>query len=1016
MKKITKRILLISLTLLTVFCACFAIACGGDKVIAGKETIAPPNDGLGKTEYRVTVLYPDKTPVFNAEVRLYDVSDDSQAHSGATTGSDGVAVLRASKGLRYYIELYNLPDGYTYSGDDELTENDKSKTVYIESEGVSNQYELSLVSVGGMPLKGVTLSLKSDGSVLASKNTDKEGLAKIRVPSFGEYEIEVSGLPKGYSLVEDNLKTDSENDKKEIKVVSAPIQEQMPSNHKYEMDDIIYDFTARMSNGDTVTLSEVLKTKKFVLINFWYSTCGPCRSEFEGLQKAYEKHINDSEVIALSIMDSDSDSVISNYKANYGYTLTINMGRDDGDIYNAFSYYSQGAAPTSIMVDRYGKICNFIKGSASEAMFKLQFDKYTADDYVQTVYDPNLIETPDTSIEKPNVDMPDSDEIHDKINSGITGTYVAPEGDTYWPWVITDDGISPANLKKSNSTAVISFEFKIERDSFLTFKYKTNTEDISGADVLDVYIDGSKTATLDRVTSDEWKTFYAFTPRELLANSAYDDAEETHTLMIMYSKDSSDGWLTGEEYVTIKDMTTVALDTIDNSENVNLLRQAAWGYDGESGRLTKYASVVLNETDGYYHVGTEDGPLLLANICGETLWSPTSVSLLSSGGYFVTAGYPAGSKYITSGISKSPDDTYDSYVEENKGYAWYAQYSYIENYCPVDEQLQVVLDQMTKKFHDRKFSSYYDVNTWLELCAYYDNYSGAVIENPIKGLCQKEAIVTELDKPVHVVVDRVLVPRGIIHKFECQETGAYRVYSEIGKDYVGKQGAFVYIAGTGKDDDATGDFNLYVTLEKGVTYYIGVAFDMPDSFGELDFTIERLGDSYDYFTYASDGTFTLELDEFGNIREDKDGNVVTVINRNNNLHAKLGSDGYYHQILSDGTLDTGDNSYIYVTLSGLAYMLNYSLLDMANGKYLIDSDTKFFDFTDEGGEDYSEYIIDLANTAPTEGDTAGMVKADEQLVEILTKALARVGLTEEDVWLGYAFYYEHIGIYPSANS
>lgn len=1013
MKKITKRILLTALTLLTAFCACFAIACG-DKTTPGKETIAPPDDGMAKIDYRITVLYPDKTPVFDAEVRLYEVGNDSEAHSGATTGSDGVAVLRASKGLSYYIELYNLPDGYSYSGDDELSETETSKTVYIENEGVSNQYELSLVTVGGMPLKGVTLSIKSDNDVLASKNTDKDGLAKIRVPAFGEYDIEVTGLPKGYSLVEESLKTDSENNEKVIKVVSAPIQDKLPANHKYYMDDIIYDFTVRTSTGETLKLSDILKTKKFVLINFWFSTCGPCRSEFEGLQKAYEKHENDSEVLALSIMSSDSDTVINNYKANYGYKLTLKMGRDEGSLFNAFSYYAEGAAPTSIMIDRYGKICNFIKGSASEAMFKLQFAKYTAEDYVQTVYDPNLIETPDTSIEKPNVDMPDSEDIHDKINTGITGTYVAPEGDTYWPWVITDDGISPANLKKSNSAAVITFKFTINRDSFLTFKYKTNTEDISGADPLDVYIDGSKAATLDRVTSNEWKTFYAFTPRALSDNSEYDDAAEEHTLMIMYSKDSSDGWLTGDECVTIKDMTAVALDTIEESESVNLLRQAAWGYDQENSRLTKYANVVLNEKDGYYHVGTVDGPLLLANICGETLWSPSSVSSLSSGGYFVTAGYPAGVTYITNGTS---DPNFNSYVEYGKGYAWYAQYSYIENYCPVDEQLQIVLDQMTRKFCERKLAAYYDKNTWLELCAYYDNYSGAKIDNPIRGLCQKEAIaVTELGKAVHVVVDRVLVPRGIIHKFDCQETGAYRVYSKIGKEYVGKQGAYVYISGTGKDDDAVDNFNLYVTFEAGKTYYIGVAFDLPDSLGELDFFIEKLGVSYDNFTYASDGTFTFKIDENGNNVLDEDGNIVTVINRHNNLHAKLGSDEYYHQVLPDGSIDMGEKSYMYVTVSGLGYMLDYSLLDLATGKYRIDTETLFFDFTDEGGEDYSDYIIKLAESAATDGETKGMVKADKKLVEVLTRALARVGLDEEDAWFGYAFYYEHIGIYPSANS
>ena len=47
------------------------------------------------------------------------------------------------------------------------------------------------------------------------------------------------------------------------------------------------DFTIKDCEGNTFTLSEALKDHEAVLINFWATWCGPCRSEFPAINKVY---------------------------------------------------------------------------------------------------------------------------------------------------------------------------------------------------------------------------------------------------------------------------------------------------------------------------------------------------------------------------------------------------------------------------------------------------------------------------------------------------------------------------------------------------------------------------------------------------------------------------------------------------------------------------------------------------------------------------------------------------------
>jgi thiol-disulfide isomerase/thioredoxin len=76
----------------------------------------------------------------------------------------------------------------------------------------------------------------------------------------------------------------------EVRIVLVPtgvIAEAAPAGTFYNVGDVMHDFSVLTSDGSTFTLSEVLKEKEMVMINFWATWCGPCKSEFPAMNNAY---------------------------------------------------------------------------------------------------------------------------------------------------------------------------------------------------------------------------------------------------------------------------------------------------------------------------------------------------------------------------------------------------------------------------------------------------------------------------------------------------------------------------------------------------------------------------------------------------------------------------------------------------------------------------------------------------------------------------------------------------------
>lgn len=240
--------------------------------------------------------------------------------------------------------------------------------------GIAPHY-VTVQSKGGLRLERIRVVAYDNGRRVDSADTDDYGQAVLALVPGKTYQIRLENVPQGYKY---NSAYSVKSTKASITLTSAPISGKSLAGASLELGDVMIDFTVTTSDGQVFTLSEVLKQKNAVVLNFWYQWCGYCVEEFPYIQQAYQKYGSDVAFIGLDPMDNDA--AINRFKVNNG--LTLPMAKCSDDIVNAFGVYGY---PTSIVIDRYGVI-TAVQVGYTEAWERL-FAHYAADRYSQTLFD-----------------------------------------------------------------------------------------------------------------------------------------------------------------------------------------------------------------------------------------------------------------------------------------------------------------------------------------------------------------------------------------------------------------------------------------------------------------------------------------------------------------------------------------------------------------------------------------------------------------------------------------------------
>ena len=887
-------------------------------------------------------------------------------------------------------------------------------------------FSVTVKSVGGLPLTGINIYVYADDTLEDLVNyatTDEQGQAKISMKSAQGYVAVLSGLPEGYKPEACYPLTGLSTD---ITVTSAVIDSTDHSGKSYKLGDVMRDFEVTDSDGNTQKLSELLKTKDMVLINFWYTTCSWCVKEFPYMDSAYKKYSDKVEIVALnhSTLSGDTEEGIKRFKNNFyedyvgGDTtggLSFPMAKDYTGMGQAFNL--QGY-PTSVVIDRYGVICLIESGGiVSEAPFTSMFDHFTAENYEQKLfYDINEL----TPAEKPNVSMPSSDEIAGVFNQGdITVTY-RPEtedknAEMYWPFVIgRKDGesvIQPANAFKEGSCAIMYADVTLKAGEAIAFDYFASSE--QGVDLLYMLVDAKDIYQISGESS-KWNTCYTFVATE----------DGTYEVAFCYLKDSTDS--VGDDTVYLKNLRVVKAADIDIPTYIP--RNAATKPAADGFGYEAYITPVFNEADGLWHVGTEDGPLLLVNLMKGTLFSNNPIYTHAYNGEIVLNGV--------------------NYYEELVEYCNYASNSAIYGLCSVNAELKDLLEKVALAIGLETDNP----NQWLQMCSYYDVYGtdGIQLDDPIRGLASYSAYTAVMGADNYVYYDRVIMPRGLLFKFVPEKSGAYRITSNSEWQVDGwifhadRTEYYVYEGGERLYYDPN-NISMVVYFEAGKDYYIDIAFYDVYQVGGFTFSLDFLGASYDLFTVCAPGYFTFPD---GDVADDSMNELAEILS--GGIKVAMGEDGYYHELRADGTL----GSIIYADFIGLNSLFSHSLEGLIQrGAFnfsLTETDQEVLNYMalygdqtkdklrEIWGEDFDAYAeiykldevlagkthgkgtdltadiqayLDKKLPASTETpELEGCVPVDARLAELLQTLMDKYTFAGVDnSWAKLCFYYQHLG-------
>ena len=202
-------------------------------------------------------------------------------------------------------------------------------------------------------------------------NGDKEHIFEKVLP-FGTYTVSiVNDLPKGFEC---DSYTISENDG--IYPYDTPDKYPTVTMHLYshlgtgamtdgdKKNTVLNDFSVTTIDGKTVWLSELLKEKRLVWLNFYYNDCYNCKIEAPTIVRVAQQY--DVAVICFNGRDS-VDQIASGAKSIFNFPdsfyIVHDIGNAFGKMFGCFAY------PLNVFIDSGGLVFESVTGSNHASQF-----------------------------------------------------------------------------------------------------------------------------------------------------------------------------------------------------------------------------------------------------------------------------------------------------------------------------------------------------------------------------------------------------------------------------------------------------------------------------------------------------------------------------------------------------------------------------------------------------------------------------------------------------------------------
>jgi peroxiredoxin/outer membrane lipoprotein-sorting protein len=128
------------------------------------------------------------------------------------------------------------------------------------------------------------------------------------------------------------------------------------------------DFTLSTVSGRPMRLSDLIKGKKALVLDFWFRDCPPCRLELSHIKSAY-REFRKNGIEFLAVDCADSPETVAQFIKQQGFSFPVVMDTAGKGSMNGV--YGVKAFPTTYVIGRDGKIAASFVGFDEGALAKV---------------------------------------------------------------------------------------------------------------------------------------------------------------------------------------------------------------------------------------------------------------------------------------------------------------------------------------------------------------------------------------------------------------------------------------------------------------------------------------------------------------------------------------------------------------------------------------------------------------------------------------------------------------------